>query len=90
MVGVLAWWALLEEVLVRCPLCLKGGPIVAGVLAWWALLEEVPVRRPLPCVEISCFYDMLTHPPLLRRSVELLFQHRPFFSISSLLVTASS
>ena len=68
MAGVLAWWALPEEVPVCCLLHLKGGPIVAGVLAWWALLE---VRSPLPCVEIFCFYDMLTHRPLLRRSVGL-------------------
>ena len=88
--GVLAWWALLEEVSFCCPLHLKGGPIVAGVLAWWALLAEAPVRCPLPCVEISCFYDTLTHRPLLCRSVGLLCQHRPPFSISSLLVTASS
>ena len=69
MAGVLAWWALLEEVPFRCPLRLKGGPIVTGVLARWALLEEVPVRCRLPYVEISCFYDMLTHRPLLHRSV---------------------
>ena len=88
--GVLAWWALLEEVLLRCPLRLKGGPVVTGVLAWWALLEEVLVRCPLSCKEISCFYDMFTHRSLLRRSVGLLCQHRPLFSVSYLLVTASS
>ena len=31
--GVLALWALFEEVPVRCPLRLKGGLTVAGVLA---------------------------------------------------------
>ena len=46
MAGLLAWRALLK-VPVRCPLRLKGGPIMAGVLAWWTLLEEVPVRCPL-------------------------------------------